>query len=64
MAQATKDQKRKVKKVRNFGLILKVSTFWITIALVVLAFVNYGQWMYNKGVFEGISKTQAILQNK
>lgn len=55
---------KKVKKQKNTGLVIKVSLFWILLAATVVAFVLYGQYNYNKGVFEGIAKTQSILQSK
>lgn len=54
----------KVKKNRNIGLIIKVSLFWITLAALALAFVKYGELSYNRGVFDGMEKTKAILQVK
>lgn len=60
----TKPTNTKSTKRSNRLLIFKVSMFWILLASTVVAFVLWGQYNYNKGVFEGISKTQSILQSK
>lgn len=62
--KSTKNKPAKVKKSRNVGLIVKVSLFWITLAVLALAFVKYGEMSYNRGVFDGMEKTKAILQVK
>lgn len=44
--------------------IVLVSLFWIVVAVTVIAFIENGQSNYNKGVFDGMSKTKVILQSK
>lgn len=44
--------------------IILVSLFWIVVAATVIAFIQNGQAQYNKGVFDGMSKTKVILQSK
>lgn len=44
--------------------IVLVSLFWIVIAATVIGFIQNGQAQYNKGVFDGMSKTKVILQSK
>jgi len=64
---ATKETTKPAKSRKakgNAKTILVVSLFWILLASTIVAFILYGQWNFNKGVFEGISKTQAILQSK
>lgn len=48
----------------NFKTVLIVSLFWIVVAATVIAYIQNGQAQYNKGVFDGMSKTKVILQSK
>lgn len=63
--KSTKTNKpSKVKKSRNIGLIIKVSLFWITLAILVVAFIQYGQMQFQRGMLEGMNNTKSILQIK
>lgn len=65
MANKETTKVAKSKKTKgNAKTVVTVSLFWILLASTIVAFILYGQWNFNKGVFEGISKTQAILQSK
>lgn len=44
--------------------VIMVSLFWLLIAGTILAYVEHGHASYDKGVFDGISKTKMILQGK
>lgn len=44
--------------------IIMVSLFWIVLAATVIGYIQNGQAQYNKGVFDGMSKTKVILQSK
>lgn len=44
--------------------ILAVSAVWLVIGATVVAFLLNSQAQYNRGVFDGMSKTKAILQSK
>jgi hypothetical protein len=51
-------------KNNNVKTVLLVSLFWIVVAATVLAYIQNGNAQYNKGVFDGMSKTKVILQSK
>lgn len=53
-----------VKKSNNIKTVIMVSLFWIVVAATVLAYIQNGQAQYNKGVFDGMSRTKIILQSK
>lgn len=44
--------------------VLAVSAVWLVIGAVIVAFLLNSQAQYNRGVFDGMSKTKAILQSK
>lgn len=44
--------------------VVIVSLLWIAIGATVVGYVQNGQAQYNKGVFDGMTKTKAILQSK
>lgn len=52
------------KKNSNVKVIVMVSLFWVVLAATVIGYIQNGQAQYNKGVFDGMSKTKAILQAK
>lgn len=54
----SKDKKSTVKTV------VIVSLLWIAIGATVVGYIQNGQTQYNKGVFDGMNKTKAILQGK
>lgn len=44
--------------------ILAVSAVWLVIGATIVAFLLNSQAQYNRGVFDGMTKTKAILQGK
>lgn len=53
-----------VKKGSTVKTVIVVSLLWISIGAIVFAFMQNSQAQYNRGVFDGMSKTKAILQSK
>jgi len=51
-------------KSNNIKIIILVSLFWIVVAATVLAFIQNGQAQYNKGVYDGMTRTKVILNAK
>ena len=48
----------------NLKNTIMVSLFWIVVAATVIAYIQNGQAQYNKGVYDGMSRTKVILQSK
>lgn len=61
---------KKVKAARKKGLtdtqrtIIIVSLAWLLVGGIVVAFLVNSQAQYNRGVFDGMTKTRNILQSK
>ena len=51
-------------KSGTWKTIVIVSLVWIMIGGIVFAFMQNSQAQYNRGVFDGMTKTKAILQAK
>ncbi len=52
------------KKTGNWKTIFLVSMIWIAIGATVVGYLQNGQAQYNRGVFDGMTKTKLILQSK
>jgi uncharacterized protein HemX len=52
------------KKSSTAKTVVIVSLIWIIIGAVVFAFMQNSQAQYNRGIFDGMEKTKAILQAK
>jgi cell division protein FtsL len=44
--------------------VIVVSLVWLVIGATIVAYIQNGHAQYNKGVFEGMTKTRNILQGK
>lgn len=60
----TNNNQPAVKKGSTVKTVIVVSLLWISIGAIVFAFMQNSQAQYNRGVFDGMTKTKAILQAK
>lgn len=44
--------------------IILVSLFWLLVAGTILAYIQHGHTEYDRGIFDGMTKTKTILQGK
>lgn len=53
---------RQARQRRN--TIMLVSTVWLVIGLTIVTFMVNSQAQYNRGVYDGMTRTKSILQGK
>jgi len=57
-----KPKKQKTKKDNSkYVLVAKVSLFWISLAMIAVAFFYWGQAQYDNGKADGIDEAATIL---
>lgn len=59
-----KAAKKQFKMSSTQKTVLVVSAVWLVIGAVIVAFLLNSQAQYNRGVFDGMTKTRNILQGK
>lgn len=64
MKTTQKSNKTTEKKSSTVKTVILVSLVWVAIGSLVVAFMQNSQAQYNRGVFDGMEKTKAILQAK